>query len=338
MALPGPFSPEHIRRSKDAAPGWYSRTHLKEGIAWKAEAARRLLTKAHCGPENSVLAKVVSDRAARRRFRGAHLLGFGFGAKESEGKLTGDLAVRIYVTGKKTLGNLEKWQRIPKEINGLPTDVVPLRRPRLHALAAPGTGIRRQKAGSGVGSYGFTIENAETGKWFLVTAAHVIATDSNAGEEKTIVADHASTQVLATLSDFEPLRTDQPNSMDAAIAEISNKADILRSIPRIGPIAETQQESFLYQSVRKFGAITNHTLGVVVDGLSSLPLGPFVYDGLVCVKGCEVHFSEQGDSGSVVVDAISHRPIGLITGGAGYETFITPIHRILTRFPGKIVS
>ena len=54
----------------------------------------------------------------------AGVTGVDIGYKISEGKKTDDIAIRVYVEKKKDTKDIPKNQLIPKEIHGVPTDVI----------------------------------------------------------------------------------------------------------------------------------------------------------------------------------------------------------------------
>jgi hypothetical protein len=56
------------------------------------------------------------------------------------------------------------------------------------------------------------------------------------------------------------------------------------------------------------------------------------------VTGVGGEFSSGGDSGALVVDAISRRCVGMVIGGNGDHTFVTPLARVLDRFGVRITG
>ena len=48
-------------------------------------------------------------------------------------------------------------------------------------------------------------------------------------------------------------------------------------------------------------------------------------------------FSQGGDSGSLVVDAVSRSPVGLLFAGGGSTTFANPVDLVLTHFGAQIL-
>ncbi len=92
----------------------------------------------------------------------------------------------------------------------------------------------------------------------------------------------------------------------------------------------------LYRSVRKYGAGIGLTIGVVTEIHASVTLdlntGSYLFADVIKVVGAGGPFSTGGDSGALVVDALTQRPIGLIIGGKGNRSFVSPIKLILKRF------
>jgi hypothetical protein len=131
--------------------------------------------------------------------------------------------------------------------------------------------------------------------------------------------------------------------MDAAVARLIRKADVVAGLPVIDAVHSGVMDPVVYQSVRKFGAATGHTLGIVADVSADVqvqPVGedPILYSRMTQVLGCEWPFSAGGDSGSLVVDALRSEPVGILFGGQGFRTFVAPLGRILKRFHARIAG
>jgi len=257
------------------------------------------------------------------------------------------MAVCVFVTRKVKNGLNKKW-RVPKEIQGMKTDVVPVGRVVHQVRPTPlGGGVSR--VGGGRGSLGVLVKCDGSSKTFFLTAAHVIAPDGNAMNQDVIVEPphgEAGSQSFAKLEDWEPLDFDGGlNEMDAALASLDNPAGALPFPASIGQLRATPMEPFVFQSVRKNGAATNHTLGVIthlnVDISIFTATGELLkYNDAFAVLGAGGQFSQGGDSGALIVDAATKAPVGLLVGGEtdGARTFAIPISRILTRFKARIVT
>ena len=56
------------------------------------------------------------------------------------------------------------------------------------------------------------------------------------------------------------------------------------------------------------------------------------------IQGLDGPFSDSGDSGSLIVDAVSRRPIALLIGGGIKATFAWSITPVLEEFGVEIVA
>jgi hypothetical protein len=278
-------------------------------------------------------------------FVDAHLVGIGFGVKETHGKLTGDLAVRVYVTQKLPKTRLSRRYHIPEAVNGVATDVIPVRQLQFHSRpAALGAAISHRHGSSG--SLGCIVTRPGDSAWYLLSASHVLAPPGKARVGDQILepaAAQGGTVPIAHVSDVAPLKTDGvPNLIDAALARVIRKTDVALQLPRIGRLHKNVLEPVLYASVRKYGAGTLHTLGIVTDIAAEVPFvlngEEYLFHKVLQITGCGSHFSDGGDSGALVVDALSNRPIGTVIGGAGVRTYVTPIERILKHFNAQIAE
>jgi hypothetical protein len=134
----------------------------------------------------------------------------------------------------------------------------------------------------------------------------------------------------------------QPNVVDAAIAEVPARANIVAEICRIGPLKGIMPAN-LGMTVRKHGRSSGYTEGTVVDssldefvadypgGLAALfinqiridPTPP--YDTWPVTDG---GFAAPGDSGSVVVDKKSQRAVALHFAGQYGVSVANPIAEV----------
>lgn len=331
-----------------------SLTHsgLQRRVArYKREVLLQLLTARHCASQPPYISKAFKkgETEARRRLRNTNVVGIGFGVKETGGAFTGGLAVRVYVSRKFPRMKLLRRYWIPELVNGIPTDVIPVGELKLQSRPVA-LGASISHVNGGAGSLGCVVALPGDDSWYILSASHVMAPKAHAAIGDEILEPAASSggiSPIATLADFEPLEAEgMPNAFDAAIARVIRKSDIKPLLPRIGPVRSDVMEPVLYQSVRKYGAATLHTLGIVTDVSAETS---FTFDGeeyffqdVIQITGCGGGFSEGGDSGALVVDALSSRPVCLIIGGAGSDagsrTFASPLGRVLSRFNARIVQ
>jgi hypothetical protein len=191
-----------------------------------------------------------------------------------------------------------------------------------------------------MGSVGCLVTKPGDDGRYLLSACHVLALAGDAKVGDAIVEParpDANATPLAILTDFEPLKTNgAANLFDAAIARLNRKTDVKADIPLIGVSTLTPMDPRPYQSVRKYGAGTGHTIGIITDVGADVTLelgtGAYLFDNVIQVVGAGGPFSTGGDSGALVVDALTRRPIGLVIGGTGTRTFVSPIGVVLGRF------
>lgn len=278
----------------------------------------------------------------------ANILGVGFGAKEVGGSMVDDLAVRVYVRSKKPRVELTSDELVPASVGGRPTDVIAVG--DLAALARPvECGVSVAHIDVTAGTLGCLVELADApeGDRYILSNNHVLA-DSNAGTPGDPILEPAPMDggdpddPIATLHRAVQIHFDgTPNEVDAAVALLNDPNDVLPEIRHIGPPVVPPVGAALYQSVRKHGRTTGHTVGVIVDVSADIEVrfgrrtAPFVDQ--FAVVGVGGAFSDGGDSGSLVVDAVDRNPVALLFAGGGATTFANPIDPVLDAFDATIV-
>jgi len=321
------------KTTRDALLHWLGPDHY----------ASRLLT-----PSRKRLAPTQADW---RRFREGNLAGIGFGVKETAGSVTGGLAVRIYLKRKLPMRDLSLRERVPTLVNGFPTDVIAIGTPTFHARPVSfGAGISHARGGQG--SLGCVVIKPQDDVWYALSACHVLALGGEARPDDMIVepsaknddgSPNANAAPFAVLVDFEPLRAGGvANTFDAAIARLDQKTDVTADIPLVGSPQAPLMNAVPFQSVHKYGAGTGSTIGIVTDAANHITLtlddNSYFFSGVIQVIGAGGPFSSGGDSGALVVDALTRRPIGLVIGGVGQRTFVGPIKPALDRFGAQLLQ
>jgi hypothetical protein len=292
--------------------------------------------------------------------QGNNILGFGYGIKYVAGqRIDGDLVVRVYVRSKLPPSALSPQEMIPSEINGIGTDVVVSG--DIRAFARPTEcGVSVGRSNTGQGTLGCLVKkNDGTPGKFILSNNHVLANLNNAIPGDNIFqpggngsgASLPITQLIAKLSDFEPLNFQGgANFIDAAIAEVINPRDVLPDIKLIGRVTNPPIDPVEGQFVEKTGSTTFRTDGIVDDIVGAIPVA---YGNVTInlsrqiriVKRFVDQFSNPGDSGSLIVETLSNRPVALLNAGDGIpnrnipntQTFASPIAPILQRFKIEII-
>lgn len=281
----------------------------------------------------------------------ATIVGVGLGAKLTGGQVVADAAIRVYVLAKLPADEVPANERVPRELDGLPTDVIAVGDVR--ALPARS----RQRPAPGGVSVGHPDITAGTlGCWLrvdgretphLLSNNHVLA-NSDRGEVGDPVwqpgpADGGTADdALATLADVASLDPTGDNALDAAIAAVDDPDAVDPAIHRIGVVEVEASEAALYQSVRKHGRTTGHTVGVIMDVAADIDVrfgsGTIRFVDQIAVVGAGREFSDGGDSGSLVLDAVTTRPTGLLFAGGQGTTFANPIDVVLDRFEATVLG
>jgi hypothetical protein len=270
----------------------------------------------------------------------SNIVGVGYGVKISGDTVVDDLALRVYVRSKLPKSQIPNDEQVPQEINGKLTDIIPVY--DLSALARP------VECGSSVGHFNITAgtlgclvkKTADDQEIFILSNNHVLADSNQANRGDDIIEPgqlDGGSVPIAQLTDFEIISLDdKPNFIDAAIAKVINKTDVKSSILTIGNIQQSPMTSALYQSVRKHGRTTGHTVGIIMDIAADVKVrfGSKIanFEDQLAIQGINGLFSQGGDSGSLIVDAMTRRPVGLLFAGGGNQTFACPIDKVLSRF------
>ncbi len=224
----------------------------------------------------------------------SNVVGVGYGAKVTAGAGFSDgPALRVYVRAKVPAVALPQAEAVPREVNGLPTDVLQvgdvtaLTRPTLCGVSVGHYAVT-------AGTLGCLVERRgpeEDEDRYILSNNHVLA-NSNEGKvgdpilEPGPIDGGGPDDPIAELIDFEPIDFSGPNAMDAAIARLLDRDDVEPEILDIGRVQQPAILAALYQSVCKRGRTTLHTVGVVM-GLAAdinVAIGTCGYPTLVMVN------------------------------------------------------
>ena len=281
--------------------------------------------------------------------QGSNIVGVGYGAKITSGAgVEGDLAVRVYVRAKVSESSLPASEKVPKSVNGKATDVI--------TVGDVTTFARPTECGVSVGHFAITAGTLgclvrrrvpSINDHFILSNNHVLA-NTNAGVPGDDILEPGPTDggnpadPIAQLTDFEPIDFFGANSMDAAIARVLNIGDVNPEIlGNIGPVAQPPAPASLYESVRKHGRTTRHTIGVIMDLAADINVRYgtrlAAFEDQIAITGVGGAFSDGGDSGSCIVDAVQRKPVALLFAGGLGTTFANPIIPVLDRFQVDIV-
>ena len=193
------------------------------------------------------------------------------------------------------------------------------------------------------GTYGARVMSGTTK--YILSNNHVLALQNHAAIGSTILQPgrydtNCATNLgdaIATLSDYEPIRFGGANNtVDVAIARITNEADVSNSTSSDGygvPNSQTVAAA-LNQAVQKCGRTTKCTRGTVSAINATINVsysdGVARFVNQIVITGKRGAFSKSGDSGSLIVtDNASANPVALLFAGGQTTTIGNPIDAAL---------
>lgn len=136
--------------------------------------------------------KNVRQKTQKKLFKKANVVGIGVGFKEIESKKSDELALKVLVREKKPLSALSKKDIIPKDFDGIKTDVnsvghvVAFKTPQDRWRPAP-PGVSIGHYAITAGTFGAVVRDAATNEQLILSNNHVLANSNNAKEGDTIL-------------------------------------------------------------------------------------------------------------------------------------------------------
>ncbi|MEW6052075.1 MAG: hypothetical protein AB1644_13565 [Candidatus Zixiibacteriota bacterium] len=192
------------------------------------------------------------------------------------------------------------------------------------------------------------------GQKYILSNNHVLARENNAAIGEDIVqpgrydnsplcANYVTTDKVADLSDFEPLKFDGTNNyIDAAVALYSTTDVTCGTLASYyGYPGSTIVAPAVGLTVKKVGRTTELTTGTIASINVTVNVGyttgtaKFVGQFMTTRK-----FDKAGDSGSLVVtNDTNNNPVGLLFAGTKTgQAICSPIGTVLTRFNATICT
>ena len=345
---------------KLTAASRYSSRDVREA---KQEWSHRFLTAPEAagattqGETRHAGAHAPAIRAAASR-RDSNIVGVGVAEKIVAGKPTGVLAVKFFVKTKYPKGAVRSL--LPKTIDGVPTDVeqagtfrafarrrgtaavrAALPNPRARARPAlPGSSIGFRIAGDQYvmgGTFGALVKTSS--QVYILSNNHVLADENRlrigAPIYQPALLDHGRVESdqIAELARFVKLQANRFNKIDAAIARPLNRNLAGREVLHIGAPNGTTAAT-IDMMVHKFGRTTSYTVGRVVsvdtDVTVEYETANFTFENQIIIQGANAQmFSDQGDSGALVLQRGTNAAIGLLFGGGPDHTIANHLGDVL---------
>lgn len=263
-------------------------------------------------------------------------------------------ALRVYVRNKLTEFSLNSSEIIPKNINGLATDVIPVG--DIVALSRPtrcGVSVGHYRVTSG--TLGCLVKRVfeTSSETYILSNNHILANCNQAEIGEPILHPSLNdggkvSNPIAELTEYEKLYEvgNGVNTMDAAIAKVLKCDEVLPEIIEIGALENlepfTSLNELLGRDVCKYGRTTQYTTGTIMDYSVDFNMRydnsmVAYFENQIGITWLEKPFSARGDSGSLIVDKATRRPVAQLFSAGKCQSFATPIDWILKRFQVKIV-
>lgn len=271
------------------------------------------------------------------------------GYKYVDGKKTDEIAIRVHVSKKE---NVAEGETIPKEINGIKTDVIEgtyeaqlVAKQLVQEVDAQADTVKYRPLQGGIsigpnrsvggyvyaGTLGCFVRDNTNGKTLMLSNFHVMCVNNNwhAGDvmdQPSLIDTGTAADGVGTIN-----RAILSAHVDGAVANLNTGIAYRSTIPGIGNINGTGT-AVLGAAVRKRGRTTLLTYGFI-DGLNGTvnvnydALGTRTLTNQIFIKADTSKnplFSDHGDSGSVIVDA-NNRVVALLFAGDGARTIANPI-------------
>jgi hypothetical protein len=149
---------------------------------------------------------------------------------------------------------------------------------------------------------------------------------------------------IAKLSKFIKITTGAPNQIDCAIAEVLDKKLVSPVImPKVGKLTSGEPISAAEgMNVHKDGRTTGYTQGVIRDLTADVKIqyemGVVQFTEQILIVGTGGSFSQPGDSGSLIVDRKTQRPLALLFAGGPSHTIANHIDDVVQALGVSIVA
>lgn len=231
--------------------------------------------------------KELLRKVSPRLFLKPNVVATAIGYKHVQGKRTADLCIVCSVESKVAASSLSEKELIPREIDGIPTDVQ--QTGTIYSLALPTDRFRPAPGGVSIGHTGITAGTLgclvkKGGKLFILSNNHVLANSNQAKKGDLILqpgphdGGTLNDDQIARLSDFIPIRfeneqqkclfTKAYTGLFNNIARLTGSKTRIYSISSAGEtnladcaIAEPFNEGDVVNEILDIGTITGITRG-----------------------------------------------------------------------------
>ena len=306
-------------------------------------------------------AAFTAGNVAPQSIANNNVCGVGIGGKVTQGVISDEVAIRVYVRDKIPRHQLTRETIVPSNFDGVATDIIEVReiiagknmktwqRYGKHRPAYGGISVGHGDITAG--TLGCLVERE--GIKYILSNNHVLADINKAKINDPILQPGPMDggtypdDCIARLSEFKHIEFGpEGNKIDAAIACVGCSSSpspeeqdrVRRELLVVGrPLKPLKKPAQLYQSVRKYGRTTGHTVGVITELSADIWVRAgrqraFFKDQIGISGVGNDPFSSGGDSGSLIVDAVTRRALALLFAGGKGMTFANAIQDVLDYF------
>ncbi len=291
--------------------------------------------------------------------QGKGIQGMGIGQKISDGKKQKHVVLKVYVERKMPKSKLKNMVpakvKIPGIDGSLETDVQEIGKVQIEPNTIklrptiPGFGVGHLKVT--VGTFGCLVRrNGDKTGLYILSNSHVLANEGVAKKGDVIIQpgkhdDGTSADKIAKLFDWVPFQftaSGFPNTVDAAIAKVNKKSDVVSAIRLIGIPKGISKVVRRGMKVQKTGRTTDYTIGEITDTdyrlaltykkTSSTSGRVGLSDQVLCTR-----YTAGGDSGSAVLN-MSQKVVGLHFAGSPSTSIFNKIQNVVDLLDVAIVT
>jgi hypothetical protein len=294
------------------------------------------------------------------------VIGVGIGFKMTAGQIVEEIVFQVFVEEKKSPDAIPLGQMIPREIRGIPTDVMTVPRGSTKADPTPGElqkkrrplagGIQIQNSKSITSTSGTTttiktsigtlgcfarLNGDNTGTYILSNEHVMLALGASVGDK--LAQDHYVDCICCDCNVVGIITAAvNNNAVDCAIAKLESDVAIVNEIVGIGTIQGSAALSTVATNdpVRKVGCTTALKNGTVFSTGAPVVVDGKTYNNQILVTPSSGLFVDHGDSGSALVNADA-KVIGLVFGVQDVSPFLgfaNPIEAVTSALNITIMS
>jgi Peptidase family S64 len=272
-----------------------------------------------------------------------NIKGVGVSERIIAGWLTDVPCVTVYVAAKVPLDEVSEAARVPKTLNGVPTDVVEIG--EIDAFPFKGR-YRPAPGGVSVGHFKITAGTIgclvkKSGKTYLLSNNHVLANVNQAVMGDPILqpgpfdGGTVGSDMIAKLSAFIPISFTSPNDVDCAIAQVNEEGLVTLLNKVLGKLSLPVVPAAMNMIVSKCGRTTQFTRGRITGLNTTVRVGygasgTAILRNQIIIQSMNTNpFSQGGDSGSLIVNQ-NKQPVALLFAGSTSHTIANPIQTVLS--------